>query len=132
METKTDMKTLGAGAGLGGGLATIIVSLLMNNMGANTKALQAENQITMEMVRQNTLRLERNEERYQKKSDQFEGKMDKILELVQSGTRDRFTKLDQEKHVVKIEARLDRIEDRVNNINNELNSLEQKIKTKEK
>jgi len=116
-----------AGVAGGGSLATLVVSLVMSNMGANAKMMQAENKITIEMVRQNTQRLDRYEERVEKKNDQFEEKQDKILELVTASTRDRFTKLDHEKHTVKSDATHEHLRQKAIDNLQKINRLESRM-----
>jgi len=123
-----DVKNLGAGASIGGGVATIIISLVMNSMNmnnkamqtemnANNKTMQAEGKLAIEQIKNLTDMLIRSEKRREKeqssaekKFEAFQTKQDKIFELITKSTREIFTREDQNRHVDFVNERFKKID----------------------
>jgi len=137
-----DVKALTAGVAGGGGLATLVVSLVMSNMttgiksvqvemAASTKALQAENKIALEQIKHMNLRMNSYEEISSKKADRVEEKIDKALDIFRENVADRYTKDDHENYARKISnelaSRYTSSNTRFNRVEEKINRLEEKI-----
>ena len=140
-----DIKSLLAGAAGGGGTATLVVGLIMSNMATSTKALEgqviamtrelrAENKLGLEQIKNVSARMDRVEDIGNKTTDRIEKKLDKMIDSIQIGIKDRWSKSDHinfenqltnENDTFKssLNLRIDRIEERLLQQSNELNIM---------
>jgi len=140
-----DIKSLLAGAAGGGGTATLVVGLIMSNMATSTKALEgqviamtrelrAENKLGLEQIKNVSARMDRVEDIGNKTTDRIEKKLDKMIDSIQIGIKERWSKSDHinfenqltiENDTFKssLNLRIDRIEERLLQQSNELNIM---------